>query len=127
MNTGIEMELWVVNERGDLCDGQELTGAHKRIEPEFVGPLLEVRTEPHERNVDLGRNLRQTLRAAIREARMAGKQLVPLGTPVGPVSPPSTTERGRLFETIYGQGVEPAKNCAGSSIYSPRSTRRWRS
>lgn len=120
MKTGIEMEFWVVDEYGDLCDGQDLTGAHERIEPEFIGPLLEVRTEPHERNVDLGRDLRRTLRAAIQEARAAGKHLVPLGTPVGPASPPATTERGRLFGTIYGEGVEPAKNCAGTHIHFER-------
>lgn len=120
MKTGIEMEFWVVDEQGRLCDGQELTGAHERIEPEFIGPLLEVRTEPHERGIELERDLRRTLRAAMQAATAAEKHLVPLGTPIASASPPATGERGRLFETIYGAGVAPAKNCAGTHIHFER-------
>lgn len=114
------MEFWVVDERGRLCDAQGLTDAHERIEPEFIGPLLEVRTEPHERELDLRRDLQRTLRTAIREATAAGKHLVPLGTPVAPASPPATGERGELFEDIYGEGIEPAKNCAGTHVHFER-------
>ncbi len=117
MNTGIEVEFWVVDERGRLCDGRDIADAHERIDPEFVGPMVEVRTDPHESGAALRRDLQATLRAAIRAADRAGKRLVPLGTPLTRAAPPATTERGRLFETVYGDGIESAKNCAGTHVH----------
>lgn len=117
MRTGIEIEFWVVDEQGRLCDGNELTDAHERVEPEFVGPLVEVKTEPHEREHALRRDLRETLVTVIRAAESVGKRLVPLGTPLTAADVPATGERGRLFERIYGDGVQSAKNCAGTHIH----------
>lgn len=117
MKLGIEVELWVVNEQGRLCDGADLTDAHERIKPEFIGPLVEIQTDPHEREVALRRDLQETLRAAIAAADEAGKRLVPLGTPLTPAAPSATDERGALFEAIYGDGIESAKNCAGTHVH----------
>ena len=111
------MELWVIDEDGRLCDGHALTDAHDRIEPEFVGPLVEVRTEPHDCRRELGRDLRRTLRTAMSRAEANGKRLVPLGTPLTSASVPAADERGELFETIYGDGVRSAKNCAGTHVH----------
>jgi hypothetical protein len=117
MKLGIEMEFWVVNEAGELCDGAEVIGAHERVRPEFIGPLVEVQTAPRKRETDLRRELQRTLRAALRAADDAGKALVPLGTPLTGASPPASGERGRLFEAIYGESITAAKNCAGTHVH----------
>ena len=118
--TGIELELWVVDENGYLCDGRQLADAHERIEPEFVGPLLEVQTEPQTAERALRRDLEDVLGTAIRAARADEKRLVPLGTPLTEVDHPASSERGQLFEEIYGDGVRAAKNCAGTHLHFER-------
>ncbi|SDF27737.1 Glutamate-cysteine ligase family 2(GCS2) [Halorubrum xinjiangense] len=120
LTTGVELELWVVNERGRLCDGTEVIEAHPRIEPEFINPLIEVKTEPHTSERDLRRDLQSVLQTAILAAERASKRLVPLGTPLTEADPPANCERGRVFETVYGDGVRSAKNCAGTHIHFER-------
>lgn len=120
LTTGVELELWVVNERGRLCDGTEVIEAHPRIEPEFINPLIEVKTEPHTSERDLRRDLQSVLQTAILAAEGASKRLVPLGTPLTEADPPANCERGRVFETVYGDGVRSAKNCAGTHIHFER-------
>lgn len=120
LTTGIELELWVIDENGCLCDGRHLADAHERIEPEFVAPLLEVRTEPHDTEAALRRDLDEVLGTAIRAARAEDERLVPLGTPLTEVTDAAAGERGELFEQIYGAGVRPAKNCAGTHLHFER-------
>ncbi|EMA70738.1 glutamate--cysteine ligase GCS2 [Halorubrum aidingense JCM 13560] len=117
LSTGVELELWVVDETGRLCDGTDITEAHRRIEPEFINPLIEVKTEPHTSERGLRRDLQSTLQTAILAAERAGKRLVPLGTPLTASDAPANCERGRVFEAIYGGGVQSAKNCAGTHIH----------
>ncbi|WP_435358810.1 glutamate--cysteine ligase [Haloarchaeobius sp. DFWS5] len=117
MHTGIELELWVVDDQGQLCDGHGITDAYEWFEPEFVAPLVEVQTAPHTHEAPLRRDLTQTLWRAIDEAAAANKHLVPLGTPLTPTDRPAASERGELFETIYGEGVQSAKNCAGTHLH----------
>lgn len=114
---GIELELWVVDEFGRLCSGTDITDAHRRIEPEFIDPLIEVKTEPHTSERGLRRDLRSTLRTGIRAAEAVGKRLVPLGTPLTESDAAANCERGRVFETLYGDGVQSPKNCAGTHIH----------
>lgn len=115
--TGIELELWVVNSTGRLCDGTDIAAAHERIEPEFIDPLIEVQTAPHTTERDLRYDLQSTLLTAIRTAEAAGKRLVPLGTPLTASHTAANCERGRAFETIYGDDIQSAKNCAGTHIH----------
>jgi hypothetical protein len=117
LSTGVELELWVVDEEGRLCDGTEITNAHRRIEPEFIDPLIEVKTAPNTSERALRRDLQSMLRTAISAAEADGKRLVPLGTPLTACDVDANCERGRIFETIYGSGVESAKNCAGTHIH----------
>lgn len=117
LTTGIELELWIVDETGRLCDGTEITEAHPQIDPEFINPLVEVKTEPHSTERGLRRDLQSTLRAGIRAAEANGKRLVPLGTPLTASDAAANCERGRVFETVYGDGVRTAKNCAGTHIH----------
>jgi gamma-glutamyl:cysteine ligase YbdK (ATP-grasp superfamily) len=115
--TGIELELWVIDRSGRLCDGTAIIEAHERIEGEFIDPLLEVRTEPHTDHDELQSDLQRTLGAAIRAANAEDKRLVPMGTPLTPSNASANCIRGHLFETIYGDGVKSAKNCAGTHIH----------
>jgi hypothetical protein len=125
MKTGLELELWIVDDEGRLRDCPGLADGHDRIEREFVGPLVEVKTAPHDSEEALGRDLQRTLRTAIHEAGSHDRQLVPLGTPLTATAEPARTERGELFEEIYGEGVKSAKNCAGTHLhFEKRNVRR---
>lgn len=117
LKTGVELELWVVDDAGHLCGGQEIADAHERIEPEFIDPLIEVQTTPHDDEFELRRDLETTLRAGLRAADKHDKRLVPLGTPLTASDVEANCERGDLFETIYGPGVQSAKNCAGTHVH----------
>ncbi|MGB9955668.1 glutamate--cysteine ligase [Haloferax prahovense] len=54
-------------------------------------------------------------------AERASKRLVPLGTPLTASDAAANCERGRAFETIYGSGIQSAKNCAGTHIHFEKS------
>lgn len=117
ITTGVELELWVVDSDGHLSGDHTIPTAHDRIQPEFIDPLVEIKTEPHDDEIALRRDLEQTLRAGISAAEQENKQLVPLGTPLTASEADVNCRRGRLFETIYGEGVRSAKNCAGTHIH----------
>ena len=106
-----------MDEHGQLCAGEELADAHDRIKPEFIDPLLEVQTDPHDSMAGLRRDLQEVLTAAIDAAGADDKQLVPLGTPLTEADAPVNCDRGQLFERIYGDGVASAKNCAGTHMH----------
>jgi hypothetical protein len=120
VTTGIELELWVVDQDGRLRDGRTVADAHRRIEPEFVTSMLEVKTAPQDSLPALRRDFREILQTAIRAAHADEKRLVPLGTPLTASDGETYTERGELFEVIYGDGVECAKNCAGAHLHFER-------
>lgn len=120
LTTGLELELWVVDEDGQLADGRDVADAHDRIEPEFVAPLIEVRTKPEETERGLRRDLGEVLVTAIRAAAASGQRLVPLATALTASEEPAQSERGELFETVYGDGVRAAKNCAGTHVHFER-------
>lgn len=122
INTGVELELWVVDSDGSLADGADIVAAHDRIEPEFIDPLIEIRTRPHTDEFGLRRDLMTTLGAAIRAADKHDKRLVPLGTPLAASDVDANCERGELFEEIYGSGVRSAKNCAGTHVHFEKGT-----
>jgi hypothetical protein len=115
--TGVELELWVIDQMGRLSDGQNIADAHERIEPEFISPLVEIQTEPHNTERGLRQDLQSVLRTALQAANSEDKHLVPLGTPLTDSDVSASGERGELFESIYGSGVKSAKNCAGTHIH----------
>ncbi|WP_435092892.1 glutamate--cysteine ligase [Halorubrum sp. N11] len=117
LTTGVELELWVVDETGRLCDGTEITYADNQIEPKFIDPLIEVQTKPHSSERALRRDLQSTLQTAILAAERASKRLVPLGTPLTASDVAANCDRGRAFETICSSGAESAKNCAGAHVH----------
>ncbi|WP_255196172.1 glutamate-cysteine ligase family protein [Halorarius litoreus] len=117
MKLGIEIEFWVVDEDGRLCDGRPVVERTAGVEPEFIAPLIEVQTAPHADESAVRRELQETLQRACRAAKRTGRRLVPLGTPLTEATAPATTARGDLFERIYGEGITSAKNCAGMHVH----------
>lgn len=117
MKVGVESEFWVVDETGALCDGRELVHAHECVEPEFIASLIEIKTPPVANESELRRALQSTLRTVLAAADAQGKRLVPLGTPLADSSSPIVSERGRLLERIYGDGIKPATQCAGTHVH----------
>ncbi|WP_049898954.1 glutamate-cysteine ligase family protein [Halococcus agarilyticus] len=116
MKIGIEAEYWVIDASGALCDGRALA-THDNVEPEFIAPLIEVHTPPLERVDELRRSFGATLRTVLDAAAADGKRLVPLGTPLASAASPPVTDRGRLLERIYGEGLAPATQCAGTHVH----------
>ncbi|WP_254544126.1 glutamate-cysteine ligase family protein [Halomarina pelagica] len=125
MKVGVEVEYWVIDEAGALTDGRELAETHEYVEPEFVAPLIEIQTPPVDSEAALRDALQSTLRGVLESATTQNKRLVPLGTPLTRHSSPATSERGRLLERIYENGLDPAKQCAGTHIHfdTERATR----
>jgi len=82
MTIGLEMEFWVVDEYGHLCDGHDLTEVHDDALPEFVESLIEVRTPPESSVANIGDSLRNVLERLLKEAAATDRWLVPLGTPL---------------------------------------------
>ena len=117
MKIGVESEYWVVDETGALCDGRELVDAHECVEPEFIASLIEIKTPPVANESALRRTLQSTLRTVLAAADAQGKRLVPLGTPLADSSSPIVSERGQLLERIYGDGIKPATQCAGTHVH----------
>jgi gamma-glutamyl:cysteine ligase YbdK (ATP-grasp superfamily) len=117
MKIGVETEYWVVDETGALRDGRELVTAHECVEPEFVAAMIEVKTPPVASEFELRRTLQSTLRTVLAAADAEGLRLVPLGTPLADSSSPVVSERGRLLERIYGDGLKPATQCAGTHVH----------
>jgi gamma-glutamyl:cysteine ligase YbdK (ATP-grasp superfamily) len=117
MKVGVEAEYWVVDETGALCDGRELLDAHEHVEPEFISSLIEIKTPPVETEAALRHALQSTLQTVLAAADASGKRLVPLGTPLADSSSPIVSERGQLLEQIYGDGIKPATQCAGTHVH----------
>lgn len=120
MRLGLEAEYWVIDEEGALCDGRDLVEVHDQISPEFVGSMIEIKTSPVESLSELCDEFVDMLNVLISAANANKRHLVPLGTPLSRQSLPVTSARGRLLERIYGEGIEPAKNCAGTHIHFER-------
>lgn len=114
---GMEIEYWVVDSDGRLCSGEEIVASHERICHEFVAPMIEFETPPGEDLDAVRRDLREVLEAGVAAADRAEKQLVPLGTPLVSETMPATSERGKLLEHLYGDGLEYAKHCAGTHVH----------
>ena len=120
MRLGLEAEYWVVDGDGRLCDGRDLVEAHDRVSPEFVDAMIEVETPPVGSIPALRETLVEVLEAVMGAAASDGRRLVPLGTPLSSQTGAVWSARGKLLERIYGDGIEPAKNCAGTHVHFER-------
>lgn len=114
---GMELEYWVVDSEGRLCAGEEIVASHDRISHEFVAPMVEFETPPREDLDHVRRDLKDVLETGLDAAAQGNKTLVPLGTPLLGETMPAISERGKLLERLYGDGLEYAKHCAGTHVH----------
>lgn len=124
MKIGLELEYWVVDERGRLTAVDELVAAHPCVTHEFVDSLLEIRVPPAETAIHLRWLVTEILSTVLAAANNCGKRLVPLGTPLSTHDLPIITKRGRILERIYGAELQYAKHCAGTHIHFDRRNER---
>lgn len=118
MQTSIEVEYWVVDEAGRLTEPGELLDVSEHVEPEFVGPLLELKTPPCETIEALGRTFVGELADVLAEAERSGKGLVPFGTPInGGSIDQHAGKRSDIQECVLGENFGYAKYCAGTHVH----------
>ncbi|SIR80247.1 Gamma-glutamyl:cysteine ligase YbdK, ATP-grasp superfamily [Haladaptatus litoreus] len=125
MKIGVEAEYWIIDESGELATEtggllDELFDVSEYVVPEFVAPLIEVQTPPVSGAEELRREFGRTLRTVCDVAENRGLSLVPLGTPLTRESLEITSKRGRLLESMYGDDMEYAMNCAGTHVHFDR-------
>ncbi|MFB6115275.1 MAG: glutamate-cysteine ligase family protein [Candidatus Nanohalobium sp.] len=118
MKIGLELEYWIADTEGRLVSSEQLA---KKLEPgeqEFVEPLLELKTSPHEDTAELREEAENIVKEALSEARDLGLKIVPLGTPLnsGKIEM-IETRRGQIQRQIIGQELEAAKRVAGTHIH----------
>lgn len=115
----IEVEYWVIDERGRLTQPGELVDAAPGAEREFVEPLLEIKTTPCETTGELREELFDRLRSVLERADALGKGLVPLATPLYTNDPIEDlpSERTRIQDRVVGEDFEYVRHCAGTHIH----------
>lgn len=118
MKTSIEVEFWVIDHEGALCDPGDLAETSPQVEEEFVDCLFEIKTTPCESIPELRSELIRRLDETLREANRRGKSLVPLGTPIngGEISQ-FPEARAHIQQEILGDDFDYAKHCAGTHIH----------
>lgn len=124
MKTAIEVEYWVVTDDGELTSPGSLTDISEYVEPEFVEPMVEIKTSPCETIDELREELLARMRRVVRAARRDGKRLVPLGTPIH-ASPSEIPYRDcvrtELQRETIGPAFDDARYCAGTHVHFEQS------
>lgn len=124
MKTAIEVEYWVVDDDGYLTTSGSLTDRSEYVEPEFVEPLLEIKTSPCGSMDELRLELLGRIQRVVDDARDEGKRLVPLGTPLCSDAadvPSRECDRTDLQRLIVGPAFGDARYCAGTHVHFDRS------
>ena len=118
MKISIEVEFWVIDQEGALCNPGDLAETSSQVEEEFVDCLFEIKTTPCTSIPELRSELVARLDETLREANERGKSLVPLGTPIncGEISQ-FPEERARIQQAVLGDDFDYAKHCAGTHIH----------
>ncbi|SFC19010.1 Glutamate-cysteine ligase family 2(GCS2) [Halobiforma haloterrestris] len=123
MNTSLEAEYWVVDDDGELVPPETLLELSDRIDPEFVEPMIELKTTPCATMAELRAEFRDLLGAVVEAARERDKRLVPLATPLHatPSEIPYRDKRGTdLQRRIVGPTFDDARVCAGTHFHFER-------
>ena len=124
MKTSLEVEYWVVDDDGDLVPPDTLLDVSAQIDPEFVEPMLELKTTPCASMDELRAEFTDLLDEVLTAAHERGKRLVPLATPLtgGPAAVPYREKRTtELQRRIVGPAFEDARVCAGMHVHFEQS------
>ncbi|MEY7852101.1 glutamate-cysteine ligase family protein [Natrarchaeobius sp. A-rgal3] len=124
MNTSLEVEYWVVDDAGDLCSPDTLLDVADWVDPEFVEPMIEIKTSPCESMAELREEFTARIRTVVTAAHEREKRLVPLATPLSaPHSEiPYREKRGtELQRRIVGPTFDDARVCAGTHVHFEQS------
>jgi gamma-glutamyl:cysteine ligase YbdK (ATP-grasp superfamily) len=114
----IEVEYWVVDRDGRLTPAGDLLDASPGVEPEFVEPIVEVKTTPCETTATLREELLARLRDVLERAEDAGKRLVPLATPLaGDDVAERPSARTRVQNRVVGDDFAYVRHCAGTHVH----------
>ncbi|WP_255169202.1 glutamate-cysteine ligase family protein [Natrononativus amylolyticus] len=125
MKTSIEVEYWIVDDNGDLVPPTTLLDVSDQVEPEFVEPMIEIKTTPCESATELREEFVGRIRRVVDAARGEGKRLVPLGTPLhaAPAEIPYREKTGTdLQRQIIGPSFDDARFCAGTHVHLEQSS-----
>ena len=118
MRRSVEVEYWVVDGDGRLVDPGPLTELSARVEPEFVEPLLEVKTAPCETTEEMRTELFERLGTVLRRADDLGYRLVPLATPLTAEEVSEReSDRTRIQNLVVGDSFECVRHCAGTHVH----------
>ena len=114
----VEVEYWVVDERGNLTGAYDLVDGIDGVEREFVEPLVEIKTSPCATTATLRAELFERIDRVLSRARTVGKRLVPLATPLhdGHIAD-IESERTRIQDRVVGRDFEYVRHCAGTHIH----------
>jgi gamma-glutamyl:cysteine ligase YbdK (ATP-grasp superfamily) len=114
----IEVEYWVVDDRGRLVEPDGLTAAAAGVEREFVEPLLEIKTTPCTSHDELRRELYDRIEAVLDRANDRGQSLVPLATPINAGTIRDLPDdRTAVQADVIGDAFEYVRHCAGTHIH----------
>ncbi len=121
MHVSIEAEYWVIDRSGALADPGGLTELSEHVVPEFVEPLLEIKTSPCESVRALYDEFAARTKWVLEEASARDRLLVPSGTPIGPAEiSEQDSERGAIQRRVVGEDFEYAAHCAGTHVHFDR-------
>ncbi|SEQ85637.1 glutamate-cysteine ligase family protein [Natrinema salaciae] len=124
MKTSLEVEYWVVDDDGDLVPPDTLLDVSEQVDPEFVEPMLEIKTTPCESMAELREELPRRIGRVADAARERNKRLVPLATPLyaAPADVPYREKVGTdLQRRIVGPTFDDARFCAGTHVHFEQS------
>jgi gamma-glutamyl:cysteine ligase YbdK (ATP-grasp superfamily) len=114
----IEVEYWVIDDRGRLAEPGPLTEAAAGVEREFVRPMLEVKTTPCRTSAELRDELLDRIGRVLDRADDLDMGLVPLGTPVHAESIRDVpADRTAVQDRVLGDDFEYVRHCSGTHVH----------
>ena len=125
MKTSLEVEYWVVDDDGNLVSPDTLLDVSPQVDPEFVEPMLEIKTTPCSSTAELRAEFLDLIDRVVTAAREQDKRLVPLATPLfaAPAEVPYRDKRGTdLQRRIVGPAFDDARVCAGTHVHFEQSS-----
>lgn len=118
MKIGLELEYWVIDGEGEPTSAKKISEELDFAEQEFVEPLLELKTRPHEEVEELEEELYNKISKTLQVAEERDLGVVPLGTPLNSEDIKKiSSRRGEIQEEIVGENLEAAKRVAGTHIH----------